>query len=102
MSANPVRAQLEINRRPTPRRAINLPLEKLETRYPHVTVISSIPMASSGIEKLVRIDGHATPSRPSGIPKAMNATYASRIIGSFGLRKIRFKLILSEPDFSTE
>jgi hypothetical protein len=59
-------------------------------------------MASSGIEKLVWIDGHATPKRPSGIPSAMNATYARRIIGSFGLEKIRFKVFLFEPDLSTE
>jgi hypothetical protein len=52
--------------------------------YPVTDAVSSMPIASNGMEKLFRIDGHATPNKPSGIPKAMKAMYAKITNPIFG------------------
>jgi hypothetical protein len=54
-------------------REMIFPLRKLEERYPEVTAKSKIPRESSGRLKVVRMDGQATPSKPSGNPRDMKA-----------------------------
>jgi hypothetical protein len=43
-----------------------MPLLKLDSRYPAVNEMSSPPMSWGASANVARIDGVATPSRPSG------------------------------------
>ena len=45
------------------------PAPTLEIRYPVVARVSTKPTAPTGTPKSARIDGQATPSRPSGSPR---------------------------------
>ena len=73
--------------RPTPIRATTCPLKKLIYRYPTIAVDSSTPSWLMGKPKVLRIDGHATPSTPSGSPRLTNATKA--IAGSSQAARVR-------------
>src|SRR5512140_3994597 len=79
MRPAPVNAQLAASNLPTPTRAINGPLKKLDVRYPETAANNRRPTASSGRENVARIEGQATPRRPSGMPRAMKAVNERRI-----------------------
>ncbi|GGK35011.1 hypothetical protein GCM10008955_31210 [Deinococcus malanensis] len=53
------------------------PLRKLAVRYPAVAKEASRPRAPRGTSKELRIEGHETPSRPSGSPRLKKARKAS-------------------------
>jgi hypothetical protein len=52
--------------------------------YPAIAAVNNIPTASNGMEKVVLMEGQATPKRPSGIPRATNAIYARMITPILG------------------
>ena len=76
--ANPKRARAVIRTLmvvmvATPKRCINLPLNKLDITVPEATIIDIIPAKCIGTFKLLNIEGQPEPSSESGNPRLMNA-----------------------------
>src|SRR5207245_4272080 len=58
---------------PAPTRAAAGPLPRLATRWPPIMTRIRLPKPLTGNAKSRRTDGHATPSAPSGSPRAAKA-----------------------------
>jgi hypothetical protein len=93
-STSPPEAMLAtdpIRTAPYPKALISVPISAVVTTYPTVKPAISTPRLPRGMRNVVLIDGHATPSMPSGRPSARNernATMRSRFDLISGMRRI--------------